>query len=619
MGAKQKGGAAAASSALAEGVMISDRGAPEIPIDLIDEAPENTRRTSWGNLEELAASMQAGGQKQAGKVRQTSGGRYELIDGARRFRAAKLAGLVLFRAEIAALSDAEAHEERLVLNNQRQDITPLEEADAFQVSRATHKKSVEEIAAKIGRSSAYVTQRLRLLELDAGIRKLIEAERLTPSLALLLANLPQKVQKDVGGRLARGLYGGYGDTHGDRDGGGPQQGSGMITRGDVEAALAEEVHTIKSAPFDTTDPTLVPKAGACTTCAKRTGMQGVLFEEANRNDLCLDMPCWDVKVDALWKLKAALAKATGQEVLDGKAAAEALREAHSYGRGKYVRADQKPNHDAKKTFGEIVGAEQLRILARGERGQIVELVPRDVATQAVKATTKKGGAGESAQQKLDSRAEKEAEKHRTYARQQQEKAEIERDGNARAMGALIAAVESGDTAKPVVCAFRKVYIAALLEGTWADVSATVCKRRGWSLTTDRGTRHGGDEVIVREMADLSAAQLVGLMVEIVATRSSDGFKELCKACGVDLAHHHREAKKAADAKKAEKKAKEKDKAKHAKKIAKLKAKSEATNAKLRAADGGKTASSRVDEGEEDEPDEDLDDEEQLDVDAAEED
>jgi len=121
-------------------------------------------------LAELAASIRQQGLLQPLVVRQV-GTCYELVAGERRMRAARLAGLADVPVRIASLTDVQAAEIRLVENLQRQDLSPIEEAQGFQRLIAAHGHTQEALAQKLGRTQAFVANRLRLLKLPAAWRQ----------------------------------------------------------------------------------------------------------------------------------------------------------------------------------------------------------------------------------------------------------------------------------------------------------------------------------------------------------------------------------------------------------------------------------------------------------------
>jgi ParB family chromosome partitioning protein len=131
-------------------------------------------------LASLAASIRAQGLLQPLVVMPGDGGRYQIIAGERRWRAAGLAGLthvpVVVRRNV---SERERLELALVENLQRSDLDPIEEAEAFQGLQDRFGLSQEEVAARVGKSRVAVTNALRLLRLPGEIRDLLRNRQLT--------------------------------------------------------------------------------------------------------------------------------------------------------------------------------------------------------------------------------------------------------------------------------------------------------------------------------------------------------------------------------------------------------------------------------------------------------
>lgn len=129
-------------------------------------------------LDELARSLQDKGLIQPLMVR-PSGDGYELVIGERRWRAAQMAGYETVPALIKDVTDREALEIALVENMQRQNLNPMEEANAYQRLAQDFSLTHDQIAAKLGKDRSYVTNTLRLLKLPKPIREDLVAGRLT--------------------------------------------------------------------------------------------------------------------------------------------------------------------------------------------------------------------------------------------------------------------------------------------------------------------------------------------------------------------------------------------------------------------------------------------------------
>ncbi|MHB8570391.1 MAG: ParB/RepB/Spo0J family partition protein [Metallibacterium sp.] len=122
-------------------------------------------------LEELAASLKAQGMIQPIVVRALPHGRYELIAGERRWRAAQRAGLLHIPALVRDLGDQAAFEVALVENLQREDLDPLEEAEAYRHLCEGQGLTQEEAAARVGKDRSTVANAMRLLRLPSEVRE----------------------------------------------------------------------------------------------------------------------------------------------------------------------------------------------------------------------------------------------------------------------------------------------------------------------------------------------------------------------------------------------------------------------------------------------------------------
>jgi ParB family chromosome partitioning protein len=143
-------------------------------------------------LDELAASIRAQGVIQPIVVREISRDRYELIAGERRWRAAQKAGLTEIPALIKEVPDQAVVAMALIENIQRENLSPLEEAQALsrliQEFHLTH----QEAADAVGRSRAAVSNLLRLLDLPAEVKRLLDERKLDMGHARALATLPEE-------------------------------------------------------------------------------------------------------------------------------------------------------------------------------------------------------------------------------------------------------------------------------------------------------------------------------------------------------------------------------------------------------------------------------------------
>ncbi|MGI6321764.1 MAG: ParB/RepB/Spo0J family partition protein [Bacteroidales bacterium] len=171
----------------------------DIPIDSIDANPFQPRTTfDAQSLEELASSIKKLGVIQPLTVREAGNGRYQLIAGERRLRAAKLTGLTHVPAYIRTADDQAMLELALVENIQREDLDAIEVAISFQRLTEECKLTQEELSARVGKQRSTVANYLRLLKLPAEIQLGIRNKQLMMGHARALINIEDpKKQIDV--------------------------------------------------------------------------------------------------------------------------------------------------------------------------------------------------------------------------------------------------------------------------------------------------------------------------------------------------------------------------------------------------------------------------------------
>lgn len=167
-----------------------------IPLAKIEPSKTNPRKTfDKAGLDELTESIRKVGILQPVLVRPIAGtGRYELVAGERRYRAARAASLEAIPATVRELSDTEVLEIQLVENLQRSDLHPLEEAEGYRQLMA-RKYDVARIAERVGRSIKYVYDRVKLLTLTPEAKEAFRQGRFTAGHAILLARLSPQDQK----------------------------------------------------------------------------------------------------------------------------------------------------------------------------------------------------------------------------------------------------------------------------------------------------------------------------------------------------------------------------------------------------------------------------------------
>ena len=263
-----------------------------VSLSLLNESKTNPRRIfEDAALKELAASIRSQGVLSPLLVRPLTERGFEIVAGARRFRAAQIAEVLTVPVRIVNLSDAEALEAQLIENLQRRDVHPLEEAQGFRalLNLDEPKYSVEQIAAKTGKTPAYVTARLKLTELSAPVVDAFYAEEIGVGHALLLAKLQPDQQHSALSACFREDW---------PSSSGKQKRILLPVRNLQFWIDSNILLVLKDSPFDKKDGQLVPAAGSCVDCAKRTGRNKLLFSDLGKQDACTDPTCYQSKVNA---------------------------------------------------------------------------------------------------------------------------------------------------------------------------------------------------------------------------------------------------------------------------------------------------------------------------------
>src|ERR1700687_6243031 len=260
-----------------------------VPITALAESATNPRkRFEAKSLEELAASFKTQGILAPLLVRELEESKYEVVAGARRLRAAKLAELEKLPVRVVKLTDAEAIEAQCVENLQREDIHPLEEALGFKslLELGEPAYTIATIASRAGKSEAYVYGRIRLADLIPPVAEAFLKDQITIGHALLIAKLPASQQQEAFSAAFRGLWTSEGNSQ------------VLIPVRELAAWIESNILLqLASAPFDKQDEGLVPAAGSCSNCPKRTGFNKLLFADV-RKDSCTDPQCFRAKIDA---------------------------------------------------------------------------------------------------------------------------------------------------------------------------------------------------------------------------------------------------------------------------------------------------------------------------------
>lgn len=165
----------------------------EIPLEEIRPNPYQPRKTfDEEALNELADSIRQSGVFQPIIVRESTIKGYEIIAGERRFRASELAGKATVPAIIRAFDEERMMEVAVLENLQREDLTSLEEAEAYDMLMKKLKLTQEEVAKRLGKSRPYIANYLRLLGLPESVKKMLQSDEISMGQARTLLGLKDK-------------------------------------------------------------------------------------------------------------------------------------------------------------------------------------------------------------------------------------------------------------------------------------------------------------------------------------------------------------------------------------------------------------------------------------------
>jgi len=382
---------------------------PSLPIDQIAPSATNREHKDKEYLDGLAATIKSHGVIQPITVRpwpatrpQPAGVLYEIVVGEGRWLASKLAGMDSIPAYWRDLDDKHALELQLIENVKRKDISELDEAKTYRRLIDDHGHTADTIAAQIKKSRAYIYARMKLLDLCPAARKYLESGQLDASRALLVARIPvADLQAKAAKTIAEGHY----------------KGDEPLTYRKASDMLQREyMLRLADAPFSRADADLVPCAGRCHECPKRTGNQAELYDDVKNADICTDPGCYESKKAAHIEKQRAMAKANNIKVIDG---AEAKKiKPNSYNddlAGGYVDLDRKLYSDSKnRTVRQILGKDaptaEALLIDPHHGGKIIEVVSS--ATIKEKLAAKGAAVPTEVTRRGKSDAEKEAERKR---------------------------------------------------------------------------------------------------------------------------------------------------------------------------------------------------------------
>lgn len=256
-----------------------------VNLDQIVESETNPRKAfAEEAMADLISSVREKGIIQPILLRPLIGEMYEVVCGARRFRAAQAVWQTnsarnSVPAYIRSLTDDEVLELQIIENLQRRDVHPMEEAAAIEAM--SKKLTLEQIGDRIGKGVKYVSGRLRLMRLSADWQKLFYLGKISFEEARLISRLDESSQQIIW--QDRGLNN-DGEPRWMREG---------WELGEIKYLLRGIEHDLANARFDTEDATLFPEMGVCSTCPFNTAANN-LFADVD-GAICTKAACFDTK------------------------------------------------------------------------------------------------------------------------------------------------------------------------------------------------------------------------------------------------------------------------------------------------------------------------------------
>lgn len=364
-----------------------------LSLGLIVASSHNPRTTfNLPRLEELAASIKAIGVHTpiivrplpASRLQETFEGfrrgerpAYEIIAGERRFRASKLAGVDGIPAMVRYLTDEQVLKIQLVENLQREDLHPMEEAEGYERLILATGITKEQVGEEIGKSRGYVYGRLKLLDLCQEARKAFYEGEIDSSRALVIARIPDaKLQLKALNEA----------TMKDFDGG-----TRLNFRSFVRWAQQNMMLRLDAARFKITDASLVPEAGSCRDCAKRTGAQPEVYADVDSADVCTDPTCYHAKDAAHEAIVIEKAREKGQQIILEKEAKQIWQWEHTPMKG-FTRLDRPDarlasNKALKTELGKSM-PQPILMQNPHKKGELIEVLPTAQVTKLLKESGK---------------------------------------------------------------------------------------------------------------------------------------------------------------------------------------------------------------------------------------
>jgi ParB/RepB/Spo0J family partition protein len=493
-------------------------------------SPTNPRKTfNQSELEELAVSIKERGVIEPIIVRLTStienvehrkaAGKatYQIVAGERRWRGSRIAGKKDVPAVVRTLSDYVVLEIQVIENAQRADLDPLEEGEGYARLLREGKTTVDEISGRVGKGRGMIYARTKLLDAPEKAKAAYRAGKLSVQVLLLIARIPNReLAEEATERILQGRYG------------------EPLSAREVQHMIASEYMTqLKGAPFDPRDAALVPAAGPCAACPKRSGNLTELFADVGRADVCIDPVCFRLKCNAARDRLMAKAESEGKMVLSSEDSQQL------YPHGKYLNHDapvielEKPCPFAKsKTWREVVSE-----LPEGERPSVIVAVDGEGNLHDLIGKKEAGEVARTLDLATPGETRGDLSPASVQQRQQMRESREHHERTIRAVDlAITAVIEKQAKTNDSTSLFRLLHILAMKEANF-DTERRVAKRYGFVTPK----KDGDVRAYYAKLAKQAEAAPLQFILETLLWHSSlfvdrglpETMTAACKIYGID--------------------------------------------------------------------------------------
>jgi ParB/RepB/Spo0J family partition protein len=416
---------------------------------------------------------------------------YEIVAGERRYRASMIAGRTHIPALVRALSNIDVLRIQTIENLQRDDLHELEEAQGYAAMIRDHGFTVDQLAEEVGVSKETIYARLKLNDLRTECRDAFFADQLTASTALLIARIPHDLQPQAMKEIIHGKWNNQDEPMSARE-------AAKHVREHYMLPIAKAPFDIKAADYmrppsnnKNASSAVIPIAGPCGPCPKRTHAARDLFHDVQGPDMCTDPLCYRAKTEAHSARLILAAKTEGTKVIAGAEAKKLVKYEHSSHIDGYQAAGQKfwtgsKEIDLKKTLGDEV---PITLIENPFNKQVREMVDVEATKRLLRA---KG--------LMDSRSS--GDEHLDKARSAEKKARLESEARIAILRATI---------KTIPLDFDTLLL--LANAMWHDAGSDsrrrLCEVLEWDK--DLGKFENFDQAKAK-LAAMDGAELGGFMV-----------------------------------------------------------------------------------------------------------